>query len=71
VLVSPSLPFGRIEDTVVVRVHLLELRGRPPRRTLFSTLDVLLTGEAAAGQRACRPPGSWFRRSRCLLICLG
>jgi hypothetical protein len=49
VLASPSLPFGRFEDAVVVRVHPLELRGRPPHSTLLGTLDVLLSGEVAGG----------------------
>jgi hypothetical protein len=48
-LVSPSLPFGRFEDTVMICIHPLELRRRPPCRSLLGTLDVLLSGEVAGG----------------------
>jgi hypothetical protein len=48
-LASPSTPLGRFEDTVVVRVHPLELAGCPPRRALLGTLDVLLSREVAGG----------------------
>jgi hypothetical protein len=48
-LASPSTPLGRFEDTVVVRVHPLELGCRPPCRSLLGTLDILLSGEVAGG----------------------
>jgi hypothetical protein len=70
-LASPSSPFGRFEDAVMVGVHALELRSRPARRALLGTLDVLRSGETAAGGRTRGPYGSRVRRSRRLLICLG
>jgi hypothetical protein len=69
-LASPSLPFGLIEDTIVVCVHPLELGRCPSRRALLGPLDVLLSREFA-GRRLCGPRGSRAWRSRRLLICLG
>jgi hypothetical protein len=70
VLAAPSAPLGRFEDTVVVDVHPVELGGRPPRRSLLRTLDVLLSREVA-GRRPWRAYGggrAWWSGS--LLICL-
>jgi hypothetical protein len=69
-LASPGLPFGRIEDTVVICVHPLELGGRPSCRSLLGTLDVLLSGEVAGGSwyRAYGSRAWWGRR---LLLRLG
>jgi hypothetical protein len=51
-LASPSTPLSRFEDTVVVHVHPLELGSCPPSRSLLGTLDVLLSGQVAAGGRS-------------------
>ncbi|MBV8131862.1 MAG: hypothetical protein JO282_05045 [Alphaproteobacteria bacterium] len=50
-LVPPSAHLGRFEDTVMIHIHPVELRRRPPRRALLGTLDVLLSGEPARGRR--------------------
>jgi hypothetical protein len=43
-LAAPSLHLARFEDTVMVRIHPVELRRCPPRRALLGALDVLLFG---------------------------
>jgi hypothetical protein len=44
---TPCADLGRLQDAVVVRIHPVELRSRPPRRALFGALDILLSSEAA------------------------
>jgi hypothetical protein len=61
VLASPGPPLRRIDDTVVVGVHPVELRGRPPGGSLLGSMDILLAGEATSA----RP--RWTRRSRARL----
>jgi hypothetical protein len=46
-LAPPSTPLGRVEDTVVIRIHPVELRRCPPGSALLGTLDVLLFGETS------------------------
>ena len=69
-LAPPGSPFGRVQDTVVVRIHPVELRCCPPRRALLGTLDVLLFGKTGGGGR-WRTYRSRARLSRCLLGRLG
>lgn len=69
-LASPSPALARLEDTVVVGIHPVELRCCPPRRALLGTLDVLLFGKAGGGRR-WRTYGSRTRLSRRLLGRLG
>jgi hypothetical protein len=48
---SPGAHLGRLENAVMVGIHCVELRSRPPCRAVLGTLDVLLPGEAT---RSCR-----------------
>src|SRR5438552_3062834 len=50
VLASPGPPLRLIDDAIVVGIHLIELRGRPLRRPLLGTMDILLAGEAAGAR---------------------
>jgi len=45
-LASPGADLDGLEDTVVVEIHRVELRRRPPPGALLGALDVLLSGEA-------------------------
>jgi len=51
VLASPGSPLGRIDDTVVVGVHSIELRGRPPGGSFLGAMNVLLASEATGARR--------------------
>jgi len=44
-LAAPSTPLGRLQHTVLIGIHPVELRCCPPRRALLGALDVLLFGE--------------------------
>jgi hypothetical protein len=69
-LAPPGSPLGQVQDTVVVRIHPVELRCCPPRRALLGALNVLLFGKAGGGRR-WRTYGSRARLSRRLLGRLG
>jgi hypothetical protein len=60
-LAAPGPPLGRIDDTIVVGVHSIELRCGALRRSILGTMDILLAGEATSA----RP--RWTRRSRARL----
>jgi hypothetical protein len=51
VLAAPGPPLGGIEDAVVVGVHSIELRGRPPGGSFLGAMNVLLAGESAGARR--------------------
>jgi len=51
VLASPGSPLGWIDDTVVVGVHSIELRRRPPGGSFLGAMDVLLASEATGARR--------------------
>jgi len=65
-LAPPSTPLGRVEDTVVIGIHPVKLRRRPPRGALLGALDVLLFREAT-GWRCDPARGRCARWSCCLL----
>jgi len=50
VLAAPGSPLGRIDDTVVVGIHPIELRGGPPGGSLLGAMNVLLAGESAGAR---------------------
>ncbi|HXO92057.1 MAG TPA: hypothetical protein VN849_14825 [Stellaceae bacterium] len=50
-LASPGSPLGRIDDTVVVGVHSIELRGRPPGGSFLGAMNILLASEATGARR--------------------
>ena len=45
-LASPGADLDGLKDAVVVEIHRVELRRRPPPGALLGALDVLLSGEA-------------------------
>jgi len=51
VLASPGPPLGGIDDTVVVGIHSIELRGRSPCGSFLGAMDVLLASEATGARR--------------------
>jgi len=51
VLAAPGPPLGRIDDAVVVGVHSIELRRRPPGGSFLGAMDVLLASEATGARR--------------------
>jgi hypothetical protein len=63
VLASPSPPLGRIENTVVVGVHPIELRSRSLCGSFLGAMDVLLASEAAGAR------GRWADCGRAWLSC--
>src|SRR6516225_5580869 len=69
-LAAPGAHFGWVEDAVVIRVHLVELRRCAASRALLGSFDKLLPSEAA-GRGRCRGRGSRAWLSRGLLGYLG
>src|SRR5207237_1163279 len=48
-LAAPRPPLGRIEDTIVIDVDSIELRGRPPCGSFVGAVDILVAGDPAGG----------------------
>jgi len=48
-LASPGADLGAVENTVVVRVHLVESCGSASSRPVLGTVHVLLSRDAASG----------------------